>query len=230
MWRKYYLHKNFYVMKRILLWLAMAGMMLTACEKAPEGSSNALPDGVQILDFSVDALRPVLQEFYDATGGPEWSEQPNWMEEDDIQEWNYVTFYADDLELYFDAVYGGLKGTIPASFFDLPFTAIDLRHNDLSGELPSNAGANGLLLELDVRDNDLSGNLPESLAKSCMDNLDVRENQFTGEIPEAIKGMVNFKNFGFDPQQEGYGLTGFESVKPLAEEVRVLMELFNRQS
>ena len=213
-------------MKRILIGLALAGIVLASCEKGPVTPLEE----VKRMEFSAEFLRPYFKELYDSTGGPLWITQPNWMEEDFVRDWDIVKINDDfDLGLEVDLSGNGLKGTLPENFFDLHLSTVHLDNNFLSGELPENLGGNGCLSSFTAVNNDLSGTIPVALSKSLLNELDLRDNRFSGEIPEEVKAMSFFRSFDLNPQKEGSGFHLPEKIVPDAEDVRKLHAFYEAQ-
>ena len=97
--------------------------------------------------------RAALVALY-ATVGPNWDSNDNWLSDVPISEWSGVT--TDD------------NGRV---------TGLDLRQNQLSGEIPPELGNLASLEILDLSDNRLSGCVPSRLSgrlnmhNSALDNL-----------------------------------------------------------
>ena len=81
-----------------------------------------------------------LEEFYNATGGADWSDNDNWLSDKPLDEWFGLNDgltglgYVQTMDLF----YNNLKGTLPESFAKLMDNAIylDISQNYLYGEIP----------------------------------------------------------------------------------------------
>lgn len=217
-------------MKRKFVVVALAVIMLAACEKTPI-VNEGLPYN-DTVGLNVDMLRPILKELYDATGGPDWKEQPNWMEEDDLNKWNLISITLRDGTIDLNLKKNGLKGILPASLASLPLAYLNLSNNELTGDLPANLGANGYLTDLELSNNNFTGNLPTSLANSRINYFSATNNRFSGEIPTVIKSMQNYRDFVdlLSPQQEGFGFTGLEIESINPDDIQILKNFYNLQS
>ena len=86
--------------------------------------------------------RTALVALYDATGGPNWENNTNWLSDEPIGRWHGVTT-------------DGNGRVVRLELFD----------NQLSGELPSELGRLSNLEGLHLNDNQLSGELPSELGR-----------------------------------------------------------------
>lgn len=69
--------------------------------------------------------------------------------------------------------------------------AINIRSNQLTGDIPSDVGKLSLLEELEARGNRLDGTIPTEIAKlSYLKVLSIRENLITGTIPIEIGALT----------------------------------------
>ena len=85
--------------------------------------------------------REALIALYNATGGPNWKANYNWLSDVPITGWSGVTT-------------DGSRNRV---------TSLDLRNNELSGEIPSELGNLASLTELDLSQNELTGEIPSEL-------------------------------------------------------------------
>ena len=84
--------------------------------------------------------RAALVALYDATDGPNWKNDANWLSDKPLHTWYGVTTDG--------------RGRI---------IWLDLRRNELSGEIPTELGTLPALTSLDLSDNQLSGAIPIEL-------------------------------------------------------------------
>ena len=119
--------------------------------------------------------REALIEFYKATGGDNWINNENWCSDKPIQEWYGITTY---------------EGLV---------TEIDLKFNNLDGELPEQIGEFHILNRLYLTGNKLKGELPESLAKhSDLGMLFLSGNQFSGNVSHIIDQLPHLNMLALD--------------------------------
>ena len=158
--------------------------------------------------------REILEIFYEATGGDDWTDKTNWVSDEDLDEWYGVRAYQAKVsslslrennlvgairpelggleELFSLSLYGNkLSGPIPAElskFNDLR----DLYLNDnagISGRLPPELGYTGGLEYFTIDHTNVSGHLPLTFA-----NLDLTSFYFDGDgvcIPAALEAWLD---------------------------------------
>ena len=168
-----------------LHWLAVLGMLLivatlTACgSDAPAATAAPASNGAMstpratpkppLAQTSTETDREALVAFYNATDGPNWVNNENWLSDAPIGEWNGVTT-------------DGSGRVIELSFFG----------NQLSGEIPPELGNLSNLEDLTLSVNKLSGEIPPDLGNlSNLRLLRLTENQLSGEIPPELGGLSN---------------------------------------
>ena len=135
--------------------------------------------------------RAALVALYNATDGPNWWGNTNWLADGPLAAWYGVT--TDDrgrvtgLKLRFNA----LSGQIPPELGSLSkLTRLDLGNNFLSGKLPPQLGSLSDLTHLDLDRNTLSGEIPAQLGSlSDLTHLDLRYNRLSGEIPAQLGSL-----------------------------------------
>ena len=116
--------------------------------------------------------REVLVTFYEATDGPNWYYQTNWLSDKPLSEWTGVGTNAEGrvtgLNMGWSLTGNGLRGEIPAELGNLT----ELRSLNLSG-------------------NQLTGEVPKELGKlSNLHSLDLYRNRLTGEIPKELRNLT----------------------------------------
>ena len=141
--------------------------------------------------------REALVALYNATGGPYWDRNDNWLSDVPISEWEGVT--TDDngrviklyLDLYLDE--NQLSGEIPPELGNLSnLTWLVLANNQLSGEIPPELGNLTNLTWLELTSNQLSGEIPPELGNlSNLQQLSLWNNQLSGEIPPELGNLSN---------------------------------------
>ena len=159
----------------------------------------------------IDAERKALVALYHATDGDNWINNTNWLSDKPIDEWFGIKREKDG-SLLVDLSDNGLKGTLPAAFFQVStISGIYFPRNQLSGSLPAEIGeCTGLryillsknrlsgqlpdtwqdldeLYYLTLSENDFSGTLPPSFCEmEKLNRVDLAHNQFSGSLPENI--------------------------------------------
>lgn len=142
------------------------------------GFSGSLPasmincKSIQSLDVSRNSLTGFL---------------PTWVFQLGLQS---VLFSGNKLT---GSIYGALTSAIGISHENLQ--VLDISHNALSGEIPSDIGSFSSLRFLNISKNSLIGEIPETMGKlKALDSLDLSENQLNGSIPSQIGGARNLKD------------------------------------
>ena len=124
---------------------------------------------VTIKQSYVDPEREALIALYKATNGDNWTNNTNWCSDKPISEWYGIT--VQDGELW-----------------------IDLRSNNLIGELPKEIGVFNRLTHLYLSFNNIIGTIPKCITNlTQLEIFDVYSNQLTGNIPEDIGSLIELK-------------------------------------
>ena len=137
--------------------------------------------------------KDALMAFYNATDGPNWANNTNWLSDEVIAEWYGV---ATDNNLYVSGLSlhrNNLTGTIPPEIGQLQeLRSLHLSENRLTGSIPPEIGQLGNLSYLNLFGNELTGEIPpELLQLHSLGFLHLGRNELTGEIPSDIDQLVN---------------------------------------
>ena len=110
--------------------------------------------------------RDILIALYNATGGPNWLINTNWLSNEPLQEWHGVTTDADGRVATLDLTENWLSGRMPSQLGDLSSLGeLRLANNHLSGPIPPELGRLSALTRLDLENNDLSGSYSISVGR-----------------------------------------------------------------
>ena len=129
-----------------------------------KGGLPPTPRGTPPLEHtSAETDREILITLYNATDGPNWEENANWLTDAPLNEWHGVGTdrggRVNRLELY------DLRGRIPPEIGNLiNLQSLNLSGDQLSGEIPPELGNLAMLTRLELDDNQLTGTYPESWA------------------------------------------------------------------
>ncbi len=116
--------------------------------------------------FASEEERAALMALYDATDGPNWTNSTGWGTETDYCDWFGVI-------------------CLNASVYE-----IDLRRNNLSGELPQALAQLTQLDELILVGNALTGSLPAWLSElPALKHVYLNNNEFSGSLPVEWAGL-----------------------------------------
>ncbi len=191
------------------------------------GGSNEPTDGRSseratarppLAETSPDTDREALIALYNATGGPDWKINGNWLTDEPIHSWDGVTT-SDGRVIVIALPNNRLTGELPPELWDLSaLEELYLGVNQLTGKIPPELGNLTNLTAIDLDSNQLTGELPPELWDlSNLRILDLGDNQLTGEVPPELGNLtrlayLNLKNnqlTGELPPELGnlYGLT-----------------------
>ena len=176
--------------------------------------------------------RDVFFAFYHATGGPNWTNNTNWLSEAPLGEWYGVATDSDgrvrtlslgnnnligslppalgqlvNLEVL-DLNTNQLAGIIPSDLGDLVnLTWLQLRDNQLIGRIPAELGQLSNLVRLDLGNNHLAGSIPTELGQlTSLAQLDLSLNEITGSIPVELGQLTNLRGLRLGTNQLAGGI------------------------
>ena len=168
--------------------------------------------------------RDILVIFYEATGGPNWTNNENWLSSKPIGEWYGVTTdengrvielartFANNMtgeippeigmlgELRKLNLSGELTGTIPPEIGNLSkLEELFLMFNELTGEIPPELGQLSNLKRLLLAGNNLYGEIPPELANlRKLEGLNLSMNELEGRIPAELGQLKNLVGLGIN--------------------------------
>ena len=160
--------------------------------------------------------REALIRLYHATGGPNWTNNTNWLSEAPLDDWHGVTAdgHAQVIELrlrdsrlrgtippalgylgklrWLDLSDNQLHGTIPPALGNTAdLGAMYLDHNRLEGAIPPELGNLFRLRELGLGGNRLSGGIPPLLGRlTNLEHLDLQDNRLSGPVPPELGDLA----------------------------------------
>ena len=122
-----------------------------------------------LAQTSPETDREMLAALHNATDGPNWDQNENWLSDQPVAEWYGVT----------------TDGNGRVIFLDLP-------KNQLSGEMPPELGNFANLIELNLRENQLIGEIPPELGNLAnLRYLGLHGNRLSGGIPPELGNLAN---------------------------------------
>ena len=186
-----------------------------------------------------------LIALYNATDGPYWKNNENWLSDKPLNEWYGITTDTEgrvseiDLELNWllgqipaelaqlqnlqrlNLRLGNLSGTIPPEIGLLTnLTHLNLGGNKLIGRIPKELGLLPNIIDLNLNGNRLIGEIPPSLTSSqSLTHLDISSNQISGSIPREFVAHSRLEVFDLSDNE----LTG--KIPREIEQLRNLVEL-----
>ena len=162
------------------------------------------------------SYEPALVAFYNATDGPNWKDNTNWLTDAPLGDWagvsaNRITGNGRVVgecvtQLWLNS--NRLKGELPADLGSLHSLAeLYLSNNQLSGAIPAELGSLLNLQRLDFSDNQLSGEIPAELGGlPNLQRLDLANNQLSGEIPAELGDLLNLQRLYLGRNQLSGGI------------------------
>ena len=158
------------------------GRSVTFCDAEGSDASSADTSAGPAQD------RAALIALYNATDGPNWTNNDNWLSDEPLGEWYGVETYTDGRVATLELFENGLRGELPAELAQLSdLEDLDLRQNNLSGEIPPELGQLSRLYKLSLWENSLSGEIPPELGQlSNLTRLYLGGNDLSGGIPPEL--------------------------------------------
>ena len=132
--------------------------------------------------------RDILEIFYDATGGPSWTNDANWLTDAPPGDWFGVVVDGQGRVSELELVYNNLTGRIPTDLGNLVgLNRLDLGGNNLTGPIPPELGNLAQVEWLGLWTNNLTGPIPPELGNLAeLKQLLLHENNLTGRIPSEL--------------------------------------------
>ena len=186
--------------------LAFGLAVTAACNdeltKPPVEAVPAAADGFA----TTDGDRAVLVALYEATDGPNWDNNLNWLTDAPLGEWSGVSTDASGRVQWLYLWGDGLTGEIPPELGKLASLEwLHLNDNNLTGVIPPELGDLANLERLYLHNNGLTGEIPPELGKLAnLEELDLKDNNLTVEIPPELGKLANLEELHLS----GNGLTG----------------------
>ena len=182
---------------------------------------------VEVAPAAVDGFattggdRDVLVALYEATDGPNWTKNNNWLTNAPLYAWHGVSTDASGRVQRLNLPENGLTGEIPAELGKLAnLKSLSLSLNGLTGEIPPELGDLANLERLYLGGNTLTGEIPPELGDlTNLEWLWLRFNVLTGEIPPKLGDLTNLVSLSLNsniltgeiPPELG-GLTNLERL------------------
>ena len=180
--------------------------------------------------------RVALVALYEATDGPNWIDNENWLTDAPLREWHGVDTDASGrvvrlrLRGRWDSetrvwIPHGLSGSIPPELGNLgSLRELDLRNNDLTRSIPPELGGLASLENLDLGGNGFSGAIPPELGNLAdLERLDLNSNKLSDRIPAELGQLANLTDLLLGGAPGGFG--GNELTGPIPPELGNLSRL-----
>ena len=136
--------------------------------------------------------RDVLVALYHATDGANWTNNTNWLTDNDLLIWQGVRVVNGQV-VELDLSENLLSGSIPSELGDLVnLVGLSLSDNNLNGPIPPELGNLVNLKTLLLNWNFLSGSIPPELGDLVnLEHLGLPGNNLSGSIPPELGNLVN---------------------------------------
>ena len=168
---------------------------------------NAIPDhqGTDV-ECGAPSDRDILVALFDATGGPDWVENENWLTDASLAEWYGVETNEQGRVKTLRLENNALAGPVPAELGQLSeLTDLFLWNNDLRGPIPPELGQLVKLRHLILWYANLEGSIPPELGRlGELQDLELGFNALTGDIPRELAELASLTSL----QLTGNALTG----------------------
>ena len=163
----------------------------TITATAGEASGEALVT----VTTATNPDRLALVALYNATDGPNWVDNTNWLTDAPLGEWYGVSTNAEGRVVRIILSEHGLRGELPAELANLTeLTNLSLWRNDLTGPIPPELGNLTELSSLGLVFNGLTGPIPPELGNLTeLSTLHLGFNGLTGAIPPELGNLVNLE-------------------------------------
>ncbi len=137
--------------------------------------------------------RAALLAPYEATDGPNWVDNENWLTDAPLGDWYGVVTDGQGRVVSLELYENGLTGTIPAELGNLAnLERLWIFTNNLSGPIPSELGSLLNLKYLTLNTNNLSGPIPPELGSlPHLVSMSLGANYLTGPIPPELGRLQN---------------------------------------
>ena len=143
--------------------------------------------------------RAVLVALYNATDGPNWKKNDNWLTDEPIGTWYgvFTNNYGHVTRLSLG--HNGMNGTLPDLSALTNLTNVFLASNQLTGQIPDLSALTRLTI-LNLDSNQLNGSIPDLSALANLRSLGLSHNQLTGQFPD-LGALTNLDRLSISGNQ-----------------------------
>ena len=153
------------------------------------GNADPLP----CIPKTADA--EVLVTLYNATGGPEWRRNGNWLTDKSVIMWSGIVTDEEGYVTEISLPWNNLTDSLPPELGNLARLAVlSLHGNSLTGRIPPELGKLTELHVLSLSGNKLEGPIPPEIGGLVsVDSIYLSENNLSGPIPPEFGNLVNLE-------------------------------------
>ena len=139
--------------------------------------------------------RDILTLLYEATGGPDWVRNRNWLTGAPLGQWDGVVVSDEGHVVRLFSENNNLAGPVPVELGSLAnLTSLNLGGNQLTGPIPPELGNLANLTELDLGGNELTGHIPAELGNLAnLTELALYSNNLSGPIPLELGNLSSLR-------------------------------------
>lgn len=141
--------------------------------------------------------REILVRLYEATEGPNWKNNTNWLTEAPLREWYGVSADAGGRVRRLDLSFNGLHGVVPpeiGGLSNLQSLSLVTAARGLTGPIPPELGQLRQLQQLILSGNGFVGPIPPEIGNaSSLRWLDLANNHLTGAIPRELGQLTRLE-------------------------------------
>ena len=178
---------------------------------------------MEVMAHAINPDRAALVALYEATDGPNWVSNENWLTDAPLGEWYGVATDTSGRITELGLNENALVGPIPPELDGLTnLQRLDLSNNGLTGSIPPELGSLTGLEFLNLPTNKLTGTLPPELGRlsnlswlqlstnalegpippewgglTNLNDLYLFNNEFTGALPKSLMGLASLRAFSF---------------------------------
>jgi len=136
--------------------------------------------------------REILEIFYDATGGPNWTNNANWLTDAPLRNWYGVEVNGEGRVSRLEIYRNNLTGAIPPELGNLAELRELVLSGNLTGQIPRELGDLTALTHLELVGTNLTGSIPPELGNLArLERLRLSWNNLTGRIPPELGNLAN---------------------------------------
>ncbi|MCE2397911.1 MAG: hypothetical protein J4F34_02530, partial [Gemmatimonadetes bacterium] len=142
-----------------------------------------------------DPVRQMLEAFYDAGNGDEWSVTTCWKRCDDLDDWYGVAYHARRFQAFLMDRNNVSGAVLPLLGGATDLVVLSLVANDISGSIPAELGNLTRMARLRLARNDLSGPLPPELGNlKSVESVWLSDNRLSGSIPPELGNLKSVES------------------------------------
>ena len=164
-------------------------------EVTPNPTAIPKPSSTRVPAVADGSDRDALIAFYEATGGPFWKDDTNWLSDAPLDQWYGVVTDNDGRVTEIRLLDNRLSGRIPAELSYLTsLRRLGLYRNSLAGPIPSELGTLANLEYVDLGGNRLSGEIPPQLGDlTQLEHLELWDNPLDGVLPRELGNLTRLR-------------------------------------